>query len=141
MALQLFIFQEKSLRLFEILGFLQLLNQRLHFLFNAFHGNALIGHIFKFHFLSSNRLANEINILIIRPFFRSVNGGGNSVGAEGEARKNCGGQRSEGSETFSRGGGNEISHTLRGILDISKKITRTKKPGRWRDSIMKSIVS
>ena len=30
-------------------------------------------------------------------------GGGNSVGAEGEARKNCGGQRSEGSETFSRG--------------------------------------
>ena len=31
-------------------------------------------------------------------------GGGDSVGAEGEFRKNCGGQRSEGSETFSRGG-------------------------------------
>jgi len=56
-------------------------------------------------------------------------GGGNSVGAEGEARKNCGGQRSEGSETFSRGGGNEISHTTRAILVKNKKSPGPEGPG------------
>ncbi|EEJ51403.1 hypothetical protein HMPREF6123_1319 [Oribacterium sinus F0268] len=49
--------------------------------------------------------------------------------AEGEARKNCGGQRSEGSETFSRGGGNEISHTTRAILVKNKKSPGPEGPG------------
>ena len=56
-------------------------------------------------------------------------GGGHSVGAEGEARKNCGGQRSEGSESFSQGGGNEISHTTRAILVKNKKSPEPKSPG------------
>jgi len=56
-------------------------------------------------------------------------GGGNSVGAEGEARKNCGGQRCACLKSFSQGIDNEISHTLRRILDISKKSPGPEGPG------------
>jgi len=54
---------------------------------------------------------------------------GNFIGAEGEARKNCGGQRSACLESFSQGGGNEISHTTRAILVKNKKSPGPKGPG------------
>ena len=51
------------------------------------------------------------------------------------------GKQSASSESFSQGGGNEISHTTRAILVKNKKSPGPKGPSDWRDSIMKSIVS